>query len=351
MSRNTGTGLKFVKRNYPPRILGMALGFLAVAMVLYQQQAPWLLWLFAVVGGFLWPHLAYLVASRSERPALAEHRNFVCDSALAGLWVPLLSFNLLPSLVLLSMVSLGNIALGGWRLLLKGLLAAAVSMLVGWLLIDFIWADYSIWLDPNLLTLAATAPLMVGYPLAIGVRSFALSRRLAGQRDELERVSRTDGLSQLNNRRYWEESAFREFERHKRSSSPLSLMMIDIDHFRQVNEKYGHVAGDQLICEISNLLTVAARQADVVGRYGGEEFGVLLPDTELGGALQFAERLRLGLQTLTVEPHGIRCTVSLGVAEVDAQVRKYRDLIEYAEKALNAAQQAGGNMTKAYEPE
>jgi diguanylate cyclase len=329
----------------------MALAFLAVGMVLYQQQAPWLLWLFAAFGGFLWPHLAYLVASRSKRPSLAEYRNLICDSVLAGFWIPLLSFNLLPSLVLLSLVNLNNVAVGGWRLFLRGLLAVSVSLLVGWQCIEFIQDDYSVWLDPNLLILAATAPLMVGYPLAIGVLSFSLVRRLARQGEELEKIRRTDGLSQLNNRRYWEESAFREFERHKRSGSDLSLIMIDIDQFRRVNEEYGHVAGDQLIREISTLLTVAARHADVVGRYGGEEFGVLLPDTALAGALQFAERLRLGIQSLNIEPHGIRCTVSLGVAEFDSKVRRYRDLIEYAEKALNSAQRDGGNIAKAYERE
>jgi len=184
----------------------MALAFPAAAVVLYQTQAPWHFWAFAVFNGFLWPHLAYFVASHSERPTLAEYRNLVADAVFAGLWVPLLSFNLLPSLVLVTMVSLDNMAVGGWRLFLKGLVATIVSMLVGWQWAAFIWSDFAFRLEPNMLILIASAPVMVVFPLSIGVITFQLSRRLVRQREELEKISRIDGLSQLNNRRYWEES-------------------------------------------------------------------------------------------------------------------------------------------------
>lgn len=351
MSRNTGPGIKFVKRSYPLRIFGMALAFPAVAVVFSQQQAPWQLWPFAVFCGLLWPHLAYFVALKSERPVLAERRNLLCDSVLVGLLVPLMSFNLLPSLVLLTMTCLANMAVGGWRLFTRGMMAAVISILVSWQWILFLWDGYTVWLEPSLPILLATAPIMVAFPLAIAVRNFALSRQLLRQREELERVGRTDGLSQLNNRHYWEESVFKEFERHKRSGSSLSLIMIDIDSFKQVNDEYGHAAGDLVIREISDLLSAAVRQSDVVGRYGGEKFGLMLPDTEVKGALQFAERLRLGVQALTIKPRDIRCTISLGVAEADCPGHKYRDLIERADKALYAAKHAGRNVAVAYEPE
>ncbi|MEP5763484.1 MAG: diguanylate cyclase [Halieaceae bacterium] len=349
MSRNTGSGLNFVRRIYTPRVFGMALAFPAAAAVLYQQQAPWHFWVFAVFNAFLWPHLAYLVASRSEKPTVAEYRNLMTDSVFAGLWVPLLSFNLLPSLVVLTMASLDNMMVGGWRLFARGLALSLLSIVIGWQWAQFIVPDYSFQLEPSMLTLIATAPLMVVFPLSIGLINFSLSRRLSHQREELERISRTDGLSQLNNRRYWEELVYREYERQKRSGAPLSLVMIDIDHFKQVNDKYGHVAGDQMIREISDLLTESNRTSDVVGRYGGEEFGLLLPDTDEKGALQIAERLRLGVQSLSIKPYNARCTISLGVAEVDASVRKYRQLIEHADKALYLAKRSGRNIAMAYE--
>ena len=349
MSRNTGTGINFVRRTYPPRIFGMALAFPAAAVVFYQDQVPWHFWAFAIFGAFFWPHLAYFIASRSERPALAEYRNLVTDSVFAGLAVPLMSFNLLPALVLLTMGSLANVTVGGWRLFLKGLLVFWISVFIGWQWAAFIWDDFMFRLEPDLLILIATVPIMVVFPLSIGVMTFSQSRRLAHQREELERISRIDGLSQLNNRRFWEESVYREYERHKRSDSPMSLIMIDIDHFKQVNDKFGHVIGDQVIRAISGLLADAARDADVVGRYGGEEFGLLLPDTDEKGAVVFAERLRLAVQSLSVKPHGVRCTISLGVAEADSSIKKYRQLIENADRALYAAKHQGRNLVKTYQ--
>lgn len=213
----------------------------------------------------------------------------------------------------------------------------------------FIVPDYTLQLEPNLLILIATAPIMVVYPLSISRINFSLSRRLARQREELERTSHTDGLSGLNNRRFWEESVFREYERHKRSGAPLSMVMIDIDHFKQVNDEYGHMAGDEVIREISKLFTEYTRISDIVGRYGGEEFAVILPDTKLEDAMLFAERMRLAVQFLSVQPYRVRCTISLGVAEVNPNTHKYQQLIELADQALYQAKRNGRNIAVAYE--
>ena len=110
----------------------MALAFPAVAVVLYQHQAPWHFWLLAVFNGFFWPHLAYFAASRSTVPTRAEYRNLISDSVFAGLWLPLLSFNLLPALVILTMSCLDNMTVGGWRLFMKGLLASFIASLLCW---------------------------------------------------------------------------------------------------------------------------------------------------------------------------------------------------------------------------
>jgi len=349
MSHDTGTGLNFVRRIYPPRVFGMALGLPAVAEVLYQQQAPWLYWAFAIFNGVLWPHLAYLIASRSAKPILAEYRNFIADSVFAGIWVPLLSFNLLPSLVLMTMASMDNMTVGGLRLFVKGLVASLISMLLAWGCAMFIVPDYTLQLEPNLLILIATAPIMVFYPLSMSRINFSLSRRLARQREELERINHTDNLSGLNNRHFWEASVCREYERHKRSGAPLSLIMIDIDHFKRVNDEYGHMAGDEMIREISKLFIECARTSDIVGRYGGEEFAVVLPDTKLEDAMLFAERMRLAVQFLSVQPYRVRCTISLGVAEVNPSMYKYQQLIELADQALYQAKRNGRNIAVAYE--
>lgn len=351
MTGDMDSTLNFVKRAYPPRVFGMALAFPVLAVVLYQQQSPWPLWVLAFGYGFLWPHGAYFHASRAPRPLDAEHKNLVLDAFFAGLWVPLLSFNLLPSLVLLSMTGLGNITAGGWALLFKGLVAAVCGMLLAWFGVTALWSGFSVQVEPTMLTLIAVAPLVLVFPLALGSMHYALSRQLIQHVEELAQLGRTDMLSQLSTRRFWEESVFTEFERHRRSGSPLSLIMIDIDNFKALNAQYGQIAGDQLIRDLAELLSESVREADLVGRCGGEEFGLLLPDTDIHGAMQFAERIRISVQTLLVKPYEISCTISLGVATADAGVTKYRQLIERADKALYLAKRSGRNISIPFEQE
>lgn len=348
MSRNTPSGLRFVQRMYPPRIFGMAVGFPAIGAALYETSAPWHFWLFLVFLSFLWPHLAYRMASSAGDRVKAEYRNLMCDSAMVGLCVPMVSYSLLPSVAVLAMIGMANMSVGGWNQFLKGLLASLGGLVFSALWVNWIWPDAQPQLAASLLIIAGSTPVLIAFPVAIGLINFGLSRRLYKQREQLEKISRTDDLSQLSNRRFWEDCVFSEFERHKRSGSPLSMVMLDIDHFKQVNDQFGHVAGDQMIREISDLLSANARHADVVGRYGGEEFGVLLPDTELDGAMQCAERIRLSVQTLNVKPYGIRCTVSLGVAEVSSDMERYSELVERADQALYDSKRQGRNISLPY---
>ena len=109
---------------------------------------------------------------------------------------------------------------------------------------------------------------------------------------ELEKMSRTDSLTKLSNRGYWEAQLKKEFMRLQRGEGISSLLMFDIDFFKKINDEYGHGGGDEAIRHISDLLKKALREADTAGRYGGEEFAVTLVDTTQEGAFNFAERLR-----------------------------------------------------------
>ena len=349
MSRNTSPRLNFAQRRHALRCFSMGLAFPMLAAVLYQQQSPRQFWLIALSCSFLWPHLACYMVSRSTAPKRAEQRNLLTDSVLAGLWAPLLSWNLLPVLVMLTMVSVVNMLAGGWRLLRQGLLACCAGAFTGWVWAVLVWPGYEPRIDPTLLTLLATAPLLILFPMSLALLNFRRSLRLLRQRKELQQQSRIDGLSRLRNRRYWEDCVYREYERHKRSGSPLALIMIDIDQFKQINDQHGHMAGDQVIRQVSRLLANSVRTADLLGRYGGEEFGLLLPDTDLQGALHFARRLRVAVSALLIQPGAIRCTISLGVAQVDADIEHHGQLIERADKALYDAKREGRNTCRHYQ--
>ena len=178
-----------------------------------------------------------------------------------------------------------------------------------------------------------------------------------GQRDleaanqELGHLSRTDRLTQLNNRGYWEESLEHEFRRLKRTHRPGTLVMFDIDHFKKVNDTYGHPAGDEVIRQTAAMLRQTMRTTDVAGRYGGEEFVVLLVETPAVGAHTFAERLRAAIAALTIrhDQHEIRYTISLGVAEVSMQLETPKQWIECADRALYEAKHGGRNCVRQYQ--
>lgn len=137
-NQSAGTpGRGFPRRVYPARAIGVGLGFISVAGVFSSAGAPPWAWLLLILNGFVWPHIAFLSARRAADPRRAEQRNLMIDALGGGFWVAMMQFNLLPSALLLAMLSMDNIALGGMGLFLRGLLAhlagvAAGVLLVGW---------------------------------------------------------------------------------------------------------------------------------------------------------------------------------------------------------------------------
>lgn len=169
---------------------------------------------------------------------------------------------------------------------------------------------------------------------------------------QLQELALHDGLTGLLNRRHWETCLEREFARHVRYNSPASLVMFDIDHFKQLNDTYGHQAGDEVIRRVAAMTRQMVRDTDYAGRYGGEEFVVLLPDTPLEGAALFAERLRKAIDQMGMvhEQQNLACAVSIGVACIHADMKNHQALIEKADKALYQAKSAGRNQVVTAQP-
>ena len=164
----------------------------------------------------------------------------------------------------------------------------------------------------------------------------------------LEKWATTDPLTGLMNRRHFFELAYRELEQTRRSSRQLSFIMLDIDHFKQVNDNYGHLVGDAALILLAELLKKQLRKVDFCGRYGGEEFVLCLPDTHMQGALEVAERIRKDVLTLKIdslENKTISMSISLGIAE-NNEDKNVEDILKRADKALYAAKHAGRNQSK-----
>ena len=164
--------------------------------------------------------------------------------------------------------------------------------------------------------------------------------------EQLHNLSRTDHMTGLFNRGYWELRLIQEFKRHDRYDQPSSLIMLDIDYFKKINDTHGHSIGDEAIRGVSRAIREQVRDLDIAGRYGGEEFGIVLTNTNGDGACVFAERLRFSIEQLTIYTggHEIKFTVSLGIAELNDQIHDHRNWIEKADQALYKSKESGRNQ-------
>ena len=163
------------------------------------------------------------------------------------------------------------------------------------------------------------------------------------------KASFNDHLTGISNRRAFFEVAETEFERWRKRPRPLSLLAIDADHFKKVNDTYGHATGDEVLKHLSRILQDNMRNMDVVARLGGEEFGALLPSIDLKGALKIAERIRKSVAEASFNVDGqiIRYTVSIGVSTVDDNVTGVDMLLKLADEAMYVSKKAGRNCVTA----
>jgi diguanylate cyclase len=187
-------------------------------------------------------------------------------------------------------------------------------------------------------TMPTPVVLVVGVALSVlfGAMLWLLAQLGALYR-EVGRLARTDSLTGVPNRRAWDEELPRELARAARSRQPLCVALLDLDHFKQYNDRHGHQAGDRFLKEAAAAWQAVVRKTDLVARYGGEEFAILLPDCELEDAMEIAERLR------TAQPEG---TCSLGVARWDGR-EDVTALVARADRALYAAKDAGRDRVHA----
>jgi diguanylate cyclase (GGDEF)-like protein len=192
------------------------------------------------------------------------------------------------------------------------------------------------------------------------LRIKSLQDQLRAAKSQLEKLSVTDGLTGLFNHRHFQERLHEEFRRAQRYSDPVSLMMLDLDHFKSINDRYGHPFGDVVLKGTADLLRHSVRDPDICSRYGGEEFAVILPKTHLAGALSVAERIwrELGLQRYALEeidpethkPRHLNVTASIGIAFYPSKdITSAEALVKHADEALYRAKREGRNTICLYQ--
>jgi diguanylate cyclase len=331
---------------YVPRTVGLGIGFFTVAAALYPSHPPAWVWVALVLHGYGWSHMAYLLAKRSKKPYAAERRNLIYDSLLGGFWAGTMGLNPLPTVTALSMMAMNNIAAGGPRLFLVGGAAQMAGALLGW----FIFMPE---LFPAItqVQVYACLPMLVIYPMAIGLVCYRVALQLSKSKKALEKLSTTDSLTGLMNHGAWKDLLTLEFNNCQTLNRQNSVALIDIDHFKTINDTYGHIIGDNVLKQLSGVLSAGLRETDLAGRYGGDEFCVILPDTTLAQATDILERLR---RTVHEHTHSalpdLKLSLSIGIAPYGPHLSDAGMWLHEADMALYDAKSTGRNRVTSARP-
>jgi diguanylate cyclase (GGDEF)-like protein len=314
------------------RVGAIALALLMVGAVLYSDDAPAWRWVGPVLHFVLGSGAAWRLATRAEgdRPLRRWLRWW--DHFLVGAWTALIAFNLLPSVLLFCILGLSN---GVARIDRIGIYAYGLGTGAGVLVFGAHWRP-----EPNLVVMLACLPALLAQPFFISHSSRVAIRHLRRRRDDLERLNRHDGLSGLYNRAHWESVLRSEFSHFRRANEPAALVLADLDHFKRINDEHGHAAGDEVIRRFASTLRRLLRATDLPGRYGGEEFGILLPHTSAEAAREVVERLRRELHEHPLLD-GKLVTASFGIAMLTPETETHAAWLRLADQMLYRAKHLG----------
>ena len=332
------------RRVYPLRVLGMGLGGLVASVVLWGHDGTSAgAWIAVALPAVVWPHLAYQIARRSADPYRAELRNLLADSVFTGMWVPLMQFNLLPSVLLPTLTTVDKLTTGIrwlWAWSIAGMLLGAVvgGFVLGW----------PVSLESAMPVVVACLPVLVLHTLSVSLVSYGLIRKVVRQNQQLDELRRIDALTGLFGRGHWQEQAEAALLRCRGAGEPASMVMLDIDHFKQINDRWGHTVGDEVICAVAQAVRSCVRARDCAGRYGGDEFAILLPGLDGPEAAAVARRIHARIRSMAVEGVAdLAFTSSIGVAEARRDHAALRDWMDAADAALYTAKREGRDRVAA----
>lgn len=319
------------------------------------------LWSLLVLQFLVYPQLLYLRARRAPDQLKAEVNNFILDGFCLGLWAGALGFPVWISFIFLVTVTVNMTVFRGRN----GFLQATASEIVGGVAAVALFG-FSFHPDTGWLATALSIFTVSLYVLVVAENGFARAVKLhearaALQRNEqelkrqlheisvlqtrLREQANRDPLTGLHNRRYFDDTLQRELLRCEREQKPLAVIMLDIDHFKRINDEHGHQAGDEVLKMLSDILVDQVRGSDVASRYGGEEFMLLLPGADADVAAERVQRcrLRFGEARVTFDDEPIGTTLSAGIASYPQHGRSAAELIRASDLALYQAKALGRN--------
>lgn len=350
-----------VRMNYRNRTGSWLTAFVVLAIHFVEHGYGLWAWLFMSLQFLLYPHLAYWRARCAKAPLAAEIQNLWVDNVFFGMWAAVLGFPLWIAFTLAICGCINMVAFNA----LKGVLQALGAFAAGALLAMAVGGarfapDTSLLVSA--LSMLSLSAYLISFARGAHVRTVVLSdtrsklrQSEAGLQRQIEAIqslqaqlteqANRDPLTGLYNRRYLNDSLQREFDRCARDGAPLSLLLMDLDHFKQVNDRHGHSAGDAVLRQVAAMLGHEMRSSDICCRYGGEEFLLVLPHVGQDAALVRAEQCRSGIAAHHWQADGqaFAVTLSVGVACMTDAPMTPSALINLADQALYRAKADGRN--------
>lgn len=338
------TGLRFARRIWLPRTVGHLCCFIMFSGVLVTQALSGWWWLALVFYAFVWPHLALQLSERSSDPMTTERCNLIIDTIMSGVGIAIMGGNALPCLLLFMMVNMNNIGAFGGRFFAAGVMLQLITALI---VMQFIHAPLDLYTTP--LQFFLSLPTLIIYPALFGFVCYRTALNLSEHKRRLELISTRDGMTGVYNRRHWEQLLSVEYLNALRYHRNSTLLLIDIDHFKEINDTYGHEVGDKAIIAVTQYLQLTLRVSDVIGRFGGDEFAVIMSGTSPESAVAAMERVHERLENLTIDnAASLTVHISVGIAPFDTEMKDYKEWLKAADLALYKAKAEGRNRTEVY---
>jgi diguanylate cyclase (GGDEF)-like protein len=353
------------------RTLSFAMVFGATCLQIAGKNYSLMAWALLVLLLLVYPHLQFWRATHSDNPVQTELRNLFIDSLLLGMYIAGIGFSQWLAYSVMLATTINNVVNKGWRGLVETMVALLGGIIICGVFTHFTFTPETNWPATVScifgLTLYLILVARLGHKrntqlrrmreqlqqqekdlLAANISMQQQLQWIEGLQEQLLEQTNRDPLTGLHNRRYLDSTLLRELARCQREGNPLSLILIDIDHFKAINDEFGHQAGDEMLIRLGGVFRDLARASDVVCRYGGEEFLLLAPTMPPEIAIDRAEALRIAIRDMTIPFHGrqLHATISIGVAAYPHHATTAAELIMCADEALYCAKRSGRNRVQ-----
>ncbi|TCB65845.1 diguanylate cyclase [Acinetobacter sp. ANC 4178] len=327
---------KFLKRIFVMRQLGTILCFFPIFSVLRDMHYESSYFILLAVNAFVWPSFAYLISQRSGDPVKTEQTSLIVDTMFGGAWIGVMGLSPMPSFIILAVFIADRYAAGGWKLLAPSILGFTVSLIGVWLLVGMpltlTFSPHTVWL---------TIPLATLYLIALSILSRKLSTNLSQKNRQFERIALMDPRLHIPNRRLFEQRLASTFVQTQRGNSTAHLMLIDVDHFKDINDTYGHEMGDYVLIELSNILRESIQSKDIPARFGGDEFAVIVMDSSSQEIMQLSQTILDKVRHFRLPSNpDFRMSISIGISSA-AAAGSTTDWLKMADQALYEVKRQG----------